>query len=114
MASDGYYDTDAPWICWWFLTTDRMTRITGRSKVQMECVICGGQETIKIKIPRFGPVVQEGKHPERARFILEHMHPDRGHPMSWAKPLRNLAAIGNTIDLDLLAMRLEADLRESS
>lgn len=38
-----------------------------------------------------------------------------GHPMSWAKPLRNPAAHpSGRLDLDLLAMRLEADLRAAT
>ncbi len=106
------YDTDAPWICWRFLTTDARTRVTGRSVILMDCCVCGQKRKLRSKIPRFGPVVQDGKHPARARFILDHLHPGKGHPMSWAKPLRNPFANGG-IDLDLLAMRLQADLEAS-
>ena len=42
-----------------------------------------------------------------------HLHRDQPHPMAWAKPLLNPAAHPGGIDLDLLAMRLEADLRAS-
>lgn len=112
MADNGRYDTDQPWICWWYLSSDRETRFTGRSRVLMECCVCGERETLRIKIPRFGPVPvpKGGKHIERLRFMLAHLHPDRGHPFSWAKPLRNTAAHQGGIDVGLLAMRLEADL----
>lgn len=107
------YDTDQPWIVWTYLSTDARTRVTGRSAIRMECCVCGEQETVRIAIPRVGPIPEPpgGRHAERVRFMLAHLHPDKGHPMSWAKPLRNLAAMGGVIDLDLLAMRLEADLR---
>lgn len=104
------YDTDAPWVCWQFLSTDARTRVTGRMVVLMDCCVCGESRKLRLRIPRTGAIPERGKHPARARFILDHLHPDRGNPMSWAKPLRNPAAFANGIDLDLLAMRLEADL----
>jgi hypothetical protein len=108
------YDTDQPWIVYTYLTTDRRTRITGRSKVRCECCICGKDETLTIRIPRFGTVdkPQAGKHVQRLEFLQRHLHPDRPHPMAWVRPLRNPAAHAGGVDLDLLAMRLEADLRE--
>ena len=109
------YDTDQPWICWRFLNTDARTRITGRSVVLMDCCVCGRREKLRIKIPRFGPVPipPGGRHAERLRFMLDHLHPDKGHPMSWAKPLRNPFGQKGGLDLNLLAMRLEADLNEA-
>jgi hypothetical protein len=110
------YDTDQPWICWTFLTTDARTRITGRSVIVMDCCVCGRKKKVSIRLPRFGPVPipPGGRHAERIRFMLDHLHPDKPHPIAWAKPLRNTAAHpGGGIDLDLLAMRLEADLREA-
>ena len=110
------YETGQPWICWRFCSTDARTRIIGRSVVAMDCCVCGARETVRIRIPRFGPVPipPGGRHAERIRFMLAHLHPDRGHPMSWVKPLRNIAALGGSIDLDLLAMRLQADLNEAT
>jgi hypothetical protein len=35
----------------------------------------------------------------------------RLHPMAWARPLLNPAAHVGGLDLDLLAMRLQADIR---
>jgi hypothetical protein len=103
------YDTDQPWICWRFLCTDARTRITGRAVIDMDCCVCGQHRKVRLSLPRFGSVPVQGRHPEWLRFMLDHLHPEKGHPMSWAKPLRNPWAQGG-IDLDMLAMRLEADL----
>lgn len=102
------YDTDQPWICWRFLSTDARTRVTGRSVIRMDCCVCGAKETVRIRIPRFGPVPVPpgGRYAERVRFMLAHLHPDKGHPMSWEKPLRNPFAQRGGLDLELLAMRL--------
>lgn len=110
----GRYDTEEPWICWWFLSTDRETRITGRMRVLVECAVCGQREKLRLRIPRFGPVNPSGReHPARTRFKLAHLHPDKPHAFAWARPLLNLAAHKGGVDLDLLKMRLEADLREA-
>jgi hypothetical protein len=107
------YDTDYPWITWRFLDTDARTRITGLSRIACTCAVCGRTERIALRIPRFGPIPAPpgGKHLERLRFIARHFHADRPHPMAWAKPLLNVSAHEGGLDLDLLAMRLEADLR---
>lgn len=107
------YDTEQPWVCWRFLSTDARTRITGRSKILMDCCVCGKKRLVTIRLPRFGPVQDRGQHAERIRFKLDHLHPDKGHPMSWAKPLRNPFAQREGVNLELLAMRLEADLRKA-
>lgn len=114
------YDTDQPWVVYHYgLTHDRWwpfwnsTRVTGRAKIECECAVCGERRIVKAPIPRFGDPNPSGrKHPERIRFLLDHLHRDGPHPMAWAKPLLNPAAHSGGIDLDLLAMRLEADLRE--
>lgn len=116
-------EADMPWVIytygrthdgWWPFWT--ATHVIGRARIGMECCVCGHREVVSIKMPRFGPVPEPkgGRHPERARFLLAHLHPDRPHPISWARPLRNLdvfTAHGG-LDLDLLAARLEADLNE--
>lgn len=103
------YEVDQPWVIYRYLTTDRRTRITGRSKIECECAVCGTRRTLTLRIPRFGPIPDRGKHPERVRFLLAHLHRDRPHQMAWARPLLNPAAQPGGVDLDLLAMRLEAD-----
>jgi hypothetical protein len=117
--TQSHYDTDQPWICWHFgLTSDtlwppwRSTRLLGHMKVVMECAVCGDRQLLTIPMPRFGEVKVPagGKHPERLRYMLDHLHRDRPSPMAWAKPLLNLAAHRKGIDLNALAMRLEADL----
>lgn len=106
------YETTAPWVTWLWLSSDRETRITGRSLLQLTCAVCGKRETVRIRIPRVGPVPEpiDGIHPARKAAIARHAHPERGHPMSWAKPLLNPAAHTGGVELDLLAMRLDADV----
>jgi hypothetical protein len=113
-VTDETYETEQPWVVYRYLTADRRTRITGRSKIECECAVCGERRVLTLRIPRFGsvPVPDGGRHPERVRFLLEHVHAERPHPMAWSRPLLNPAAHKGGIDLDLLAMRLEAELRE--
>lgn len=120
-AGHSTYETTQPWVAyhyglthdlWWPIKGS--TRWWGRSKIVMECAVCGRRETAVMRIPRWGPVPApaSGRHPVRERFLAEHAHPDRGAPMSWAKPLLNPAAHEGGVDLDALAMRLEADLNQ--
>jgi hypothetical protein len=113
------YETTQPWVLYHYgLTHDRWwpfwnsTRVLGRAKIAMQCMVCGGREVARFRIPRFGSVPDRGHHPLRRAFLVEHAHPDRGAPMSWAVPLANLAAHPNGLNLDALAMRLEADINE--
>jgi len=114
------FDTDEPWVVYHYGRTHdafwppwRSTRLLGYGLIECECAVCGKREVLKIRIPRFGPVIDRGKHPKRIRFLLDHLHPDKGHPMSWAKPLLNPDAHPGGMNLDMLAMRLEAELREA-
>lgn len=115
------YQTDQPWVVYTFgLTHDNWwplwgsTRVLGYFKVKCTCCVCGEETIQKIALPRFkkkGDLnPDKTPHPFRVKFLAEHAHPDRGHPMSWKMPLHNLAVFKNGLDLDLLAARLEADL----
>jgi len=115
------YETTQPWVTYHYgLTHDRWwpfwnsTRFLGRARMRLACMVCGDQTVVGFRIPRFGPVPEPkgGRHPLRERYLADHAHPERGHPMSWAVPLRNVAAHSCGLDLDLLAARLEADLNE--
>ena len=116
------YETEQPWITyhyglthdlWWPFWTS--TRVLGYCKIGLTCCVCGTQEVAKLRIPRFGPVPEPegGKHAYRVEFMHQHEHPDRGHPMSWALPLRNAAVFPDGLPLDLLGMRLEADINQN-
>lgn len=114
------YETNQPWIVYRYgLTHDKWwpvwssTRVLGYAKIECECAVCGVREVLKLRMPRFGAVSQPegGKHPKRVRFLEAHAHPERPHPMAWEKPLLNPAAHPQGLDLDLLAMRTEADAR---
>lgn len=110
------YERKQPWIIyrygrthdgyWPFWTS---THFLGRFCVEATCAVCGVTEEQWMKIPRFAEIEDKGPHPRRVQFCVDHLHPDKGAPMSWAKPLLNPFV---EIVLDLLAMRLEADMNE--
>lgn len=114
-------EQDQPWVLyhygrthdhWWPFWNS--TRVLGRCCIDAECMVCGDRTALWMQIPRFGPVPEPegGRHPLRVAYLAEHAHPDRGAPMSWARPLANMHALGGRLDLDALAMRIEADLNE--
>lgn len=115
------YETTQPWVTYRFgLTHDRWwpfwnsTRVLGRCRIACTCMVCGDRTVLSLRIPRFGEIAEpvSGRHPAREKYLADHRHPDRGHPMSWALPLLNPAAHSGGLNLDLLAVRLEADLNE--
>lgn len=123
MSKHGFKETaesTMPWVIyiygrthdfWWPFWSS--TRVLGRARIGLECCVCGHQEVTSLRMPRFGPIENKGHHPVRLKFLAEHAHPDRGHPMSWVRPMRNMNVFGNAgLPLDLLSMRLEADLNE--
>lgn len=83
---------------------------------KLTCCVCGKREIVRTPIPRFGPITPPpgGVHPSRLAAIERHAHPDRGHPMSWALPMRNIDAHPGGLNLDQFAMRLEADMNEEA
>lgn len=91
------FEVGSPWITYHYRTTDRQTRITGRSKILLACAICGVEELLTLRIPRAGPVPapQGGRHPERVRFVRDHQHTaeERTDRTRWVKPLRNVAGL---------------------
>jgi hypothetical protein len=113
------YEIDQPWVTYLYLTTDRRTRITGRSRIECECLVCGRAQTISIRIPRFGPVPEgggepDGKHPARKQFLFDHRHPDKPDPADWAKPLGNMAAWPNGIPMGLFERVVEVARMEAA
>lgn len=89
------FERDMPWVVYTYLTSDRRTRITGRSHIECCCSICGQNQLVKIRIPRLGPVPEpaSGRHPQRECFLAGHRHPDKAHNrLLWMLPLRNVAA----------------------
>lgn len=114
------FETAQPWVLYEYgLTHDKWwppltsTRILGRARIACECMVCGDRTVLSLRIPRVGPIPDRGHHPARNAYLAAHAHPDRGHPASWAKPLANLAAHPGGLDLDLLAMRLDAELNDA-
>jgi hypothetical protein len=115
------YETTQPWVTYTYgLTHDRWwplwnsTRVLGRCRIACTCMVCGDRTVLCLRIPRFGEIPEpaNGRHPAREKYLADHRHPDRGHPMSWALPMLNPAAHPSGLDLDLLGARLEADINE--
>lgn len=113
------FETTQPWVVYTYgATHDRWwppwnsTRVLGRARIGLTCAVCGVHEVAKVRMPRFGTIVDKGHHPARTAFLTAHAHQDRGDPASWAMPYLNPAAHEGGINLDLLAMRLEADLNQ--
>jgi hypothetical protein len=110
-------ETTQPWVVYTYgRTHDKLwpfwnsTRVLGRCCIICECAVCGDRLPLWMRIPRFGPVIDKGHHPKRNEYLAAHRHPDRGSPMSWARPLLNPGAHRGGLNLDALAMRLETDL----
>jgi hypothetical protein len=105
------YEVGSPWITYHYLTTDRQTRITGRSQILLACAICGHEELLTLRIPRIGPVPtpKGGRHEKRVEFVRAHQHTadERRDRRTWAKPLRN--AVG--LDLNTVADIVENAIR---
>jgi hypothetical protein len=117
------YETTQPWVTYTYgLTHDRWwplwnsTRVLGRCRIACTCMVCGDRTVLSLRIPRFGEIPEpaNGRHPAREKYLADHRHPDRGHPMSWALPMLNPAAHPGGLNIDLLAARLEADLNEET
>jgi hypothetical protein len=112
-------ESTMPWLIWTYgLTHDKWwpfwnsTRVLGYCRIQMSCCICGKREVAKLRLPHFGDIPDRGHHPERLRFMSEHVHPERPPVMTWVLPLKNMNAVQmfGGLDLDALAMRLQADI----
>jgi hypothetical protein len=82
-------ETAQPWVIytygrthdgWWPIWSS--TRILGRSRIGLECCVCGHTEVVTLRIPRFGPVPEPAsdRHPERERFLA--IPPPRRTPMA--------------------------------
>ncbi len=98
------------------MSDDRETRFTGRMRMQLLCCICGKSETVRIPIPRWGPVPEPegGIHPVRVEAKARHSHPTQRDPADWALPLRNIAAWQGGLPLDVLGRVVETAVMEAA
>lgn len=107
------YEVGQPWVTYHYPYDDRQATLRGLfALVEMSCLVCGGTEEWKVRWGQQRKIKHDhrGYAMERVKFLADHAHPDRGHPMSWAKPLGNVAAHEHGLDAGMLAMRIEADL----
>lgn len=124
IVSYDTYEVGQPWVIyrygrthdgWWPPLSS--TRVMGRAKIDVECAICGNRSVLTFRMPRFGPIPPntgdpQGRHPARVAYLKAHAHPDRKHPITWAKPLANPAALqGKTDVLDVIKRRVINPLR---
>lgn len=118
------YETGQPWVIykygrthdlWWPFWTS--TRFLGYGAIDAECAICGDRTVLKAKMPRFGPIPVNrddplGRHPVRVAYLKQHEHPDRKHPITWARPLLNPAALSPQTDvLEVIQRRVVNPLK---
>lgn len=106
------YDSERPWITHCFAYTDRALRLFGRSIVLAECCICGVTEDIVIREGDRRP--GQRMHPDRERFVREHIHPGvNRNPKSWELPLRNPAALQDGDLEDILGIAVNRAQRDA-
>jgi hypothetical protein len=94
------YEITQPWVVYRYIVPDWLTRITGQTRIGAECCICGVETVLRLRIPRWGPVVDRGPHPARVAFLAAHLHRlQASAPETWVRPLRNPDAHGDTLDI---------------
>lgn len=101
------FETSQPWVIYTYgLTHDlwwppwNSTRWLGYGKIECHCSICGEREVLKLRMPRFGQIADRGHHPERVRFLSQHVHKlQQTAPETWAQPLANPDAHGDLLDI---------------
>lgn len=118
------YLIETPWITLTYPISDQEADANGgQSKIIFECCICGHQQEYGFVIPPINDPIwkaidREKGLPEayriRCEFQRDHLHPGKHNSpvLQWAKPLRNVAALGGSVDLEQLAERLNRDLKE--
>ncbi len=107
------YEVAQPWTIYSYFVPDWVARVTGRAYIRAECAICGVTETITMRMPRWGPVLDHGPHPKRVDFLVRHGHPLQATaPETWVQPLRNPAAHTDTLAIitDAANPRLEVEV----
>jgi hypothetical protein len=88
------FEESQPWLVYSYFVPGWVVRILGRGCIRLECSICGVVEWPTLRIPRWGPITDRGRHPARVRFMADHEHPGvRNNALSWERPLRNPSAL---------------------
>lgn len=106
------YKTAQPWVIYTYFVPDWLTRVLGRTAVRCECLICGQYAFPTLRMPRWGKIEDQGHHPARTAFLAAHRHPGvSGNPMSWERPLRNMAALRDGDLEDVLGVVAERAFR---
>lgn len=102
---DGYqtYEHSQPWVCYGYPVADsEIPTEGGESRVNMLCAICGERGVAILRVPPVGTPEPSPsyRHPDRVAFLDAHRHPMQYRaPETWALPLLNPAAHGDTLDI---------------
>lgn len=116
----GYQSCDLtqPWIIYHAgRTHERLwpiwssARLRCHTRITLECCVCGQRQAASLPVPRLLPI---GEHPEPRAFLAEHAHPDRGHPMSWVRPLANVDSFRRAGGADVERVMLPGDREAAS
>lgn len=117
------YLLDSPWIIISYLTSDAEADASGgRSRVRLECCICGQREVKDFILPAEDDPIWDVIDPRegtpeakviKQEFQLTHVHEDRqgkSAMLTWARPLKNPAALKGGIDVRELKQRLMLEI----
>lgn len=104
------YETTQPWVVYVYGRTHDLwwppwssTRVLGHMKIECQCCICGDSTVLKLKMPRFGPIEDRGRHAARVAYLEKHRHPlQQTAPETWVWPLRNAAALRGDDFMDIM------------
>lgn len=112
------YETTHPWVCYTYLHDDAEADRLGYTEIEMECCVCGEKRMVRFKLPTTAELdamnlAPGHKHAERVQFLTDHNHRPLPHALTWAKPLRNVAAHSETMDvLQTVARRATEEAKD--
>jgi hypothetical protein len=96
------YESVQPWVVYTYLRTDAEADRLGIA-IEMLCTICGEKEVAEFPMPSsedLAALPADYKHPLRVAFLEKHVHRlQQKAPETWALPLLNPAAHGDTMDI---------------
>lgn len=95
-------ETTQPWVIYTYPRSDAEADRLGKALIVIECAVCGEVEHCEFPLPTAEECakIEPGyKHPLRVAFLAKHTHRPLPHALTWAKPLLNVAAHNETLDV---------------
>lgn len=114
------YEIGQAWIIYTYPRSDAEAERLGKGLVQMLCAICGEKEDCELVLggeEEARSIAPGYKHPKRVAFLDGHKHPlQRTAPETWAQPLVNPDAHGDTLDIlkDVVELAKQRAAKEAS